>query len=475
MKQIDFLKNRRRYTWDEKGIGYLFADCFKDTTRYCHDRKCWMYYDGKVWLSDIGEMQVSKQAKELTEYMLKCAFTIEDEEIRKEFLKFVAKLHSVAKRGNIIKDAQSVYNISYSKFDTHLNYLNCQNGTLNLDTFQLMPHNPNDYLSMITNVNYDTSATCKRWDKFIMEIMKDDISMAAYLQRCLGYALTGHTWHECFFILIGNSARNGKGTTMETMRYMLGDYAASAQPETIAQKSITSGSGPSEDIARLKGARLVSMSEPEKGMRLDVAKVKQFTGGDSVTARYLHENSFEYLPEYKLYMSANSLPHVNDNSLFTSERVKLIPFDRHFEESERDTTLKEQFRQPEAISGIFNWCIYGLKELLEIGISMPDNAKQVLSDYQDDSDIFSQFMKDEYEPSVASEILTRDMYPVYERWCEKNGNKPLSSKKFVGELRTRYTVKRGVQSNVLCGFERISSYEDPLDADNVYPFQSKLG
>lgn len=216
----------------------------------------------------------------------------------------------------------------------------------------------------------------------------------ANLQKLFGYGITGDTRHECMTILYGASTRNGKGTLCESVLKVLGSYGCTARPETIAQKNSTNSSQPSEDIARLAGVRFVNISEPGKGLVLNAAQVKSMTGNDTINARFLHENSFDFQPLFKLYINTNYLPAVNDMTIFTSGRVIIIPFERHFDESEQDKSLKKEFAKPEVQSAILNWLLEGYTLLQKEGLSLPQSVKDATSQYQHDSDKMVLFMED---------------------------------------------------------------------------------
>ena len=182
---------------------------------------------------------------------------------------------------------------------------------------------------------------------FINEITNGDVEKAKFLQKALGYSISGDTRYECLFILYGATTRNGKGTLCESVLKILGGYGCTAKPETISTKQHINSQTPSEDIARLAGIRFANISEPGKGLVLNAAQVKSMTGNDTLNARFLHENSFDFRPQFKLYINTNYLPVINDMTLFSSGRVIIIPFDRHFSESEQDKTLKAEFSKPE--------------------------------------------------------------------------------------------------------------------------------
>jgi putative DNA primase/helicase len=335
----------------------------------------------------------------------------------------------------MIADAASCWSVSILEFDKDPYLFNCLNCTLNLRDFSVHKHNPNDYLSKVANVDYDEKAECARWESFVSEIMRGDVDTAKFLQKALGYTLTGDTSEECFFILYGSTTRNGKGTMMETTLHMLGDYGRTAQPETVAQKQFASSGNPSEDIARLKGARFVNMSEPDKGLRLNSALVKQVTGGDSVTARFLHQNSFEYRPEYKLFINTNHLPRVTDDSIFASGRVKLIPFERHFSESEQDKGLKGLFKEVKNVSGIFNWFINGLRLIQAEGLEQPKAIRDATAQYREESDTVGLFIGECLVEIPDIKTPLKEIHTTYEKWCNENGYSPINRQSLARELR----------------------------------------
>ena len=284
---------------------------------------------------------------------------------------------------------------------------------------------------------YDPDARCERWEQFVPEIMQEDIEKAKFFQKNLGYSLTGDTSQEGFTIFYGDKSRNGKGTCCETMLYIMGDYGRTAQPETIAQKRYSNSGSPSEDIARLKGARFVNMSEPDRGLLLNAALVKQLTGGDTVTARFLQQNSFEYKPEYKLFINTNHLPRITDDSVFASGRVKLIPFERHFSENEQDKGLKEFFRQPENMAGIFNWLLEGLKLMRVEGLKQPQSIIDAIEQYRKVSDTVGMFIEEALVEAIGSKMLIINVYPQFKKWSEKNGYGVLSNRNFISELKRK--------------------------------------
>lgn len=457
---VDFTpEDNPRYGWNDIGNGNLFADWYKETARFVPERKQWYIYNGKVWKPDTGSLKAMQLCKRLADALTIYSLSIKDEAKKQEYMKYVGKWQSRHSRETILKDAASVYPVEFAQFDADPFLFNCQNGTLDLRTREFRKHSPRDLLSMIANVSYDPAARCERWERFVGEIMKGDQEKAVFLQKALGYALTGDTEYECFFILYGATSRNGKGTSMETFMHMMGNYGRATKPETIAMKPTANGAMPSEDIARLAGARFVNISEPDKKLVLSAALVKTLTGNDTITARYLHENSFEYRPQFKLFINTNHLPQVTDVTLFSSGRVKLIPFERHFTEQERDTGLKRELAKPGNLSGILNWCLEGLWLLGETGFDMPASCTEATDEYRQRSDKIGRFVSEMLEPDPQGEARTSEVYPIYQEWCGRNGQYAESLTNFKAEIALYAEIKRkrpacgGEKTTVICGYK----------------------
>lgn len=414
-------ENNRRYGWNDIGNGNLFADWYKNEARYVPERKKWFVYSGKAWNPDSGNLRVMELCKRLADQLALYALSLEDEQKRQGYLKFVGNWQRRSSREIILRDAASVYPVKISAFDSDPLLFNCLNGTLDLRTREFRPHSPSDMLSMISGVTYDPEARSPLWESTVAAAMQEDRDKTVFLQKAMGYGVTGDISEECFFILYGPTARNGKGTVMETYIRMLGGYGRTSTPETIAQKQAVNSSGPSEDIARLAGARVVNISEPGEQMVLSAALVKTLTGGDTVTARFLNENSFEFVPQFKLFVNTNHLPKVTDVTVFSSGRVKVIPFERHFTEAERDKGLKQRLSQADNLSGILNWCLDGLQLMRETGLTPPPAVQRATAQYQRDSDKISRFVEEMLVSELGSEVRTEEAYRAYQDWCARNG------------------------------------------------------
>ena len=344
----------KKYPWTDIGAGRLFADFYKDLLRYVPERNSWYFYQDGIWSADTGNLKAMKLCMDLANLLHILALDIEDRLKRDAYIKFSNRWQARSYRVNVLKDAEVHHPLKVSDFDKDPYLLNCQNGTLDLKNIDFYDHRSSDYLSKKANVIYNPSLANTRWLSYIDEIMSGDKEKAKFLQKILGYGLTGDTRHECMAILYGITTRNGKGTLCESILKVLGTYACASRPETLALKNKVNSSGPSEEIARLAGVRFVNIPEPGKGLPLNVAQVKSLTGNDTINARFLHENSFDFKPQFKIYINTNYLPIVNDVTVFTSGRILIIPFDRHFTEEEQDKTLKIEFAKEEVRSAILN-------------------------------------------------------------------------------------------------------------------------
>lgn len=430
-----------RYQRDEIGIGNAFADYFKPIARFAGDRNIWYVYDGVVWQPDENALAVAELAKVLADRLYSFALQIKDEDTRNRYIKRVQKLQLRKHRKTMLEDAKSVHPVKVSMFDRNKYLFNCANGTLDLSTLEFRPHDPEDFITKVSPINYDPDAICPRWNRFIDEIMQGKAPVSRYLQKAIGYTMTGDTSLECLFVMYGPTTRNGKTTTIETILRVMGEYGCSAKPDLLAAnfRGPSSG-GPSEDVARLAGARFVGISEMEQKLTINASLTKQLTGNGSITARFLHQNSFDFRMQAKIFIDTNHLPNVNDQTLFESGRIKIIPFNRHFEDHEQDKTLKFTLVDPDNLSGILNWCIEGYRMFKAEGLEEPDDVKSATAQYRQDSDRISQFMTQCLKAEKGSELKANAIYNRYKEWCSENGYKYEGAQNFYKRLSLVYLI-----------------------------------
>lgn len=429
------------YQWNEGGLARLFIETYKDCTRYCPERKCWYSYKSGKWVKDIGSLIVSDRVKEFCQLLELYCWTIKDEDLRTKYKKFLLKTGDRRFRDRLIKDAMDISPINADMFDNNPYLINCKNGTYDLKNKVFRGASWEDYLTMQTNFEYWFSVNkptkCKRWEQFIDEIMQGDEVKKNYLQRALGYSILGSSKEECMFICYGKTTRNGKSTLLDAIQHLLGDYSC-VSPVSIICKSSTSKNADSASptLANLKGKRFVTMAESSQYGKLDEETIKQLTGGEEIQARALYENTISYKPQFTLWLSCNDLPSVQDKSVFASDRLRVITFDKHFDESTRDKNLKDYFREDENMKGIFLWLLQGYYDYVKNGLNMPAEIKKVVQEYERDNDLVLQFLEDTCIRQENTEINQKDLYDYYKSWCKRNGYLAFSSKRFNANVRS---------------------------------------
>src|ERR1700678_985088 len=273
--------------------------------RFCHESGKWLVWTGEIWTTDNSGI-LDRFAKDTVRKIYLEAGGAANEADRRNLAKHGFKSEGEARLRAMVNLAKTEPDIpvNTSRLDADPWLLNCQNGTLDLRTGKLLPHSPEDLCTKLAPIVFDSQAKCPTWITFLRRVMADNSPLVQFLQRALGYALTGSTSEQVLFFLYGTGA-NGKSTFIETCRKLLGDYAQQADFDTFVTKK---NDGPRNDIARLRGARLVAAVEAAQGRQLAENVIKQVTGGDTVTARFLYHELFEYLPQFKLFLVANHKP-----------------------------------------------------------------------------------------------------------------------------------------------------------------------
>ena len=450
--ELPYQEDSTGYTWDEAGMADLFSECYQNDTRFCPEAKSWYTYEDGRWQKDVGSLLVSAKIKEFVRLMALYCGEIPDEEKRKQYMAFVAKMGDRRFRDRLMKDAADSMRIEATEFDKYPYLINCKNGTYDLKTMEFREHDWRDFLTMQTNFEYSLQdVRCDRWEQFIKEVTQNDYNKADYLQRALGYSMLGESKEECMFILHGKTTRNGKSTLLDAIQHLLGDYATVAPVELICKSDRQKNTeAPTSVLARLKGRRFVTMSESDTSGKLDEATIKQYTGGEDITARELYQAAITFKPQFTMWLSCNDLPAVRDKSLFASDRVRVIEFNRHFTDAEQDKNLKSFFESPEAMKGIFTWLVAGFFKYKRFGLAMPDDMIVVIRQYEKDNDIVLQFLEEKCEQKEEAVTRAKTLYDNYKIWCKSNGYYVCSMKKFNAELTTHpeWYEDKGVSSGV---------------------------
>jgi putative DNA primase/helicase len=344
--------------------------------------------------------------------------------------------------------------------DAHPWLLNLKNGTLDLRSAELMPHDRSNLLTKVVPVDYDAGAECPLWLAFLQRIMDGNDSLIQYLQMTVGYALTGSTAEQCLFFLYGTGA-NGKTTFLETLRAIAGDYSTNADFSTFSESM--RNDGPRNDIARLAGARVVTAVEAGEGRRLNEPLIKSLTGSDKVTARRLYEEGFEFRPQFKLFLAANHKPVIRGTDEGIWRRVRLIPFTVHIPDEEQDKSLQAKLLGE--LPGILAWAVQGCQLWLERGgLGSPIEVMLATSEYRQEMDLIGAFLDECCEFGMHLSTPAAELYAGYRRWCERSGERVMSQRAFGLRITERgfSVVKSGKIS-------RTGLKLRTLDLDGPYP------
>ena len=356
----------------------------------------------------------------------------EDSDITKAFQKHMKQSRSHKSKENMLKEVRHSTPIMPAQLDRYKMAINTPSGLLNLKSGELYEHKAEYYLTKITNVEYSKNTDCPRWESFLKEIFDDDLDLVRYVQKAVGYTLTGSTAEECVFFLYG-TGRNGKSTFLDIIRDVMGDYATNIQPETIMIRSNTS-SAINSDIARLKGARFVSSVEPNEGVRINEGLLKQLTGQDVVTARKLYSAEFEFKPEFKLWMATNHKPIIRGTDTGIWRRIHMIPFMVQIPEEKTDKNLRHKLKSE--LMGIFKWCLDGCLMWQREGLKRPKAVLESVREYRREMDVVSAFIEDRCELSGA--VQSSKLYACYAQWAQDNNEYCMSATKFSVEISKRF-------------------------------------
>lgn len=406
--------------------------------RYCFDFGKWLCWDGVRWAIDRDGAALDK-AKMTARAMLAEAATLGDREDSRKLAAWSFRSQARDRLAAMLYLAQPDVSVRPERLDTHPWLLNVANGTVDLRTGQLRPADRADLMTKAAPMAYDSTATCPEWLAFLDRIFNGNQELIRYVQKAAGYSLTGDDREQAFFVCYG-TGRNGKSTLLETLAAVLGDdYAQQAAPELLMQK--THDRHPTE-LAALRGMRLVTAIETGEGKRLNEPLVKQLTGGDRISARFMHGDFFTFTPTHKLWLATNHKPTIRGTDLGMWRRIKLIPFTVQISDDEKDDGLKARLRAPEARPGILNWMLEGARLWQREGLKPPQAVSDATQSYREEMDVLAAWLADCCVINKRAEAKAADLYKSYCDWCDAQGERPESQRSFGLRLTER-------------GFERV--------------------
>jgi len=438
---------------------------FGNVLHYCYPWKSWLVWNEAYWGRDTSGC-VIQYAKLTVTRLARLAEGMSKEELTKLFQHIKSSL-STSKLKAMLENAQSEPGIPIQPetLDTHDWLLNVTNGTLDLTTGHLRPHRQDDLITKCLTVSYDAQATCPLWERFLWRIMggsqtpdtpemstseleaRQDADVRAralidFLQRAIGYSLTGSTREQCIFILHGPT-KTGKSTFLAILRALLGPYGQQADMSSFLHKERDEVRN---DLADLAGSRLVCALESQEGRRLAESLVKQLTGGaDLVKARFLFQEYFTFKPQFKIFLGTNHKPVIRDTDSAIWERIRLVPFIVPIPLPDRDKTLEAQLCAE--LSGILAWAMRGCLAWQQRGdLGEPDAVTQATKDYQSEMDNVGRFLDDCCDLTVPdiAKVKTTLLGSAYQAWCRANNESALTNTAFITNLEGRgYRRERG--------------------------------
>jgi putative DNA primase/helicase len=444
--EVVSIDGARRFNLTDLGNAERFVAQHGEELHYLATMGAWLVWDGRRWVKDeTGEAE--RRAKGTVRSMYAAAAKVRnDKDLRTAMVDHARRSESnnrikamlVLAQTELRADGGAVARMP-GDFDADPWVLNVANGVLDLRTARLRPHDPTLRCRKLAPVAWDPEAPCPTWERFVARVLGERPELIRYVRRAVGYALTGRTDEQCLFFLHGRGA-NGKSTFLETLRRLAGDYAIQADFSTLAEKK---GDGPRNDVARLERARLVTASELGEGKRLNEELVKSLTGSETITARFLHKEFFEFRPEFKLWLAANHKPVIRGTDDGIWRRVRLIPFEVQIPEAERDPALQDKLVAE--LPGILAWAVSGCLEWQRDGLPMPSEVRQATAAYREESDVLGAWVAEACEVAPGKATPASLLYANYRRWAETGGEYVMSQTAFGRRLQERGLVaeKRG--------------------------------
>ena len=295
-------------------------------------------------------------------------------------------------------------------------YYRCANGVIDLEKYALLEHSPKFLITQSSKVSFDGEGKCPAFLKFLDDITGGDENLKDYLQKLVGYCLTGSIKERAVFIMYGHG-KNGKSTFLRVLHDLMGDYAQATSTQTFMDKGNDSIRN---DLASLHDARLVTTSEVGRNGTLDATVIKEFTGGDPVTCRFLYRESFSYLPKFKLIMAVNLRPRLSDKDQAIWDRIHLIPFTVRI--SEEKLVAQEQLLATfhAEMGGILKWAVEGCKKWQEEGLKKPDSVIEATNDYKSEVDPTSLWTETRYTGNDADTVPTGLLFDDFMKFAREN-------------------------------------------------------
>lgn len=425
------------FSHDDIGNADRLIDRFGDDLLYSA-AEGWFVWDGRRWERSSDEKLIALARRVMDEgYGRALEYLDPDDDKGKKmpyWAKWLLKSRSRGRLEAMVHVARSNPKvIAPTDFDTNAMQINCANGSVDLRTGVLRPFDRGDHNTIVIDVPFDPKAKCKRWDKFLLEIMNGDKALVAYLKRCVGYIISGDVSEQCVFIFHGTGA-NGKSTFINVLLLLLGDYGARGSRFLILQRH-----GQADDdallLGELRGKRFVALQEAEEGQRLSESALKEGTGGDRLRGRHLYHDAYTFAPTHKLVMATNHRPLIKAGGYAVLRRLHLLPFEVRFPKEKQDKQLLAKLTKE--LPGILRWAVEGAVEWQRQGLKPPTSIVEATEQYMDEHDAVGRFIADDFEIAPKGKVAKGLFYHRYKEMMEARGEAPVSSRRLAEDMRSR--------------------------------------
>ncbi len=465
--------------WNEDGDAYLLIKLLQGRYLYDHASKDWFYWNEHYWrldklnhslnmIKELIDLYGDQKVFELFSLEQKVNDGDEKGKKRHEYNikqldERINQLSGITRKQRILTLASTGLNslgITGEEWDKHPMLLSCRNGTIDLEVGEFRQGEQSDYLRTISQVDWISHKTpCPTWETFISQMLGDDKEVVEYVQRLLGYGITGKTIEHIFPIFWGPDGRNGKSTLFNMLKYVLGEFAYKVPKSYMMDQGVSSNNSGSPDAitAGFWGKRIAWSAETNEKDRLDVAKLKELVGGDTMSARMPYaKRTTEFDPSHLFLAITNKRPKAPSNDPALWQRVHLIALTNRFldnpdinkpNEFKANKQLKNQLKME--ASGILAWLVKGCLLWQEYGLNPPDSVKASTEEYQKNEDIIGHFILECCFTTMDSIVKTqpKELYSAYKLWCEDVGHHNMSKKNFLADINTRFdrTKSMGVR------------------------------
>jgi putative DNA primase/helicase len=438
-ESVETVEDEETYHLTDLGNGRRLVRACGDKLCYVAEWKQWLVWDGRRWAKgdDAGVVRLAHRVA------LDIYIEIADEpdsDRRKDITKWAVASESAMRIDAMIKSARPYLTKAPNIFDTHAHLLNVANGTINLQTMKMAEHDPAQFLTKIVDVEYDEHASMSpRWAKFLRTIFDNDNELEGYVQRAVGYTLTGHTDEHCLFFCYGDGA-NGKSTFMKALEIISGEFSTTASIEALLEKR-NDGDNATPTVAGLVGMRLATAQEMPDGKRFDESLIKSITGGDTISARVLYGSIFKFVPTHTLWLTGNHKPRITGTDAGIWRRIRIVPFIANIPEDQRRDSREIAKEFHEDASAILQWAVLGAYLWYKSGLGSCEAVDRATTEYRGEEDIVARFIQTMCVIGESKRVAKTVLYAAWKEWAEDEGERGAAFKSQRWVLRQLETRK----------------------------------